>query len=71
MLHRGTILASHPADPGFDSQRSPKKITGKIIDVAEVNQPPWLEEHGQGVENVDRTHLVLASGRPVLQKRFI
>ena len=44
---------------------------GKIIDVAEVNQRPWLEESGQGLENGDRTHLVLASGKPVLQKSLI
>ena len=36
-----------------------------IIDVAEVNQQRWLEESGQWLENVD---LVLASGKPVLQK---
>ena len=37
-----------------------------IIDVAEVNQQRWLEESGQWLENVD---LVLASGKPVLQKK--
>ena len=36
--------------------------------VAEINQQHWSEESGQRVENVDRTHLVLASGKPVLQK---
>ena len=41
-----------------------------MIDVAEVNQRRWLEESGQWIENVDRTHLVLASGNPVLQKKF-
>ena len=41
---------------------------GKIIDVAEVNQRPWLEESGQWLENVERTHLVLSSGKPLLQK---
>ena len=39
----------------------------KIINIAEVNQPLWLEESGQRVENVDWTHLELASGKPVLQ----
>ena len=29
----------------------------------------WLEESGQWLENVDRSLLVLASGKPVLQKR--
>ena len=45
-----------------------KHYRGKIIDVAEINQHPWLEESGQWPENVDRTHLALASGKPVLQK---
>ena len=57
-----------PNSPGFDSQRSQKNFRGKIIDVAEDNQRPWLEESGQWLENVDRTHLDLASGKPVLQK---
>ena len=52
----------------FDSQRSQKKFSGKIINVAEVNQRRWLEESGLWLENVDRKHLVLASGKPVLQK---
>ena len=30
----------------------------------------WLEESGQWLENVDWIHLVLASGKPVLQKSF-
>ena len=39
----------------------------------EVNQQRWLEESRQWLENVDRTHLVLAStllasGQQVLQK---
>ena len=42
---------------------------GKIINLAEVNQQCWLEESGQWLENVDQTHLVLASGKPVLQKK--
>ena len=35
-----------------------------------VNQRRCLEESGQRLENVDRTHLVLASGKLVLQKRL-
>ena len=35
----------------------------------EVNQRHLLEENGQWLENVDRTHLFLASGKPVLQKK--
>ena len=47
----------------------PEKISEeKIIDVAEVNQRPSIEESTQWLENVDGTHLVLASGKLVLQK---
>ena len=47
----------------------PKKFAEeKIVDVAEVNRWHWLAEIGQGLENVDQTHLVLASSKPVLQK---
>ena len=35
---------------------------------SEVNQWRWLEESGPWLENVDRTHLVLASCKLVLQK---
>ena len=35
-----------------------------------VNQRRCLEESGQRLENVDRTHLVLASGKLVLQKKI-
>ena len=50
-------LASHPAAPG------------SIPDVAEINRRRWLEESGQRLENVDRTHQVLASGKLVLLKK--
>ena len=42
-------------------------FTSQIIDAAEVNQR-WLEKSGHLLENVDQTHLVLASGKPELQK---
>ena len=41
-----------------------------MIDVAEVNQQRWLEESGLWLENVDQIHLVLASGKPALQKKL-
>ena len=49
------ILASHPAAPG-SIPSVPEFFSGEIIDVAEVNQQCWLA--------ADRTHLVLASGKP-------
>ena len=49
----------------------PQKIRDKIVDVAEVNQWNCLEEGGQWLENVDQTHLVLASGELVLQKNIL
>ena len=48
----------------------PKSFRGKIIDVAEVYQRCRLEESGQWLKNVNQTCLVLASGKPVLQKNF-
>ena len=46
----------------FDSRRSQK------FSIAEINQWRWLVESGHWLENIDRTHLVLVSGKPVLQK---
>ena len=54
--------------PAFDSQPPQKNSEEKIIDVDEVNQHRWLKESGLWLENVDRNHLVLASGKPLLQK---
>ena len=45
----------------------PHFFRGKIINIAEIYQWLWLEESGQRLENVDWTHLELASGKPVLQ----
>ena len=67
-LREGCIALVSPSSPGYNSKHSPKKFSGKIINFAEVNQWCWLEDSGQWLENVDRTHLVLASGKPVLQK---
>ena len=48
----------------------PKFFLGKIIDDdAEVNLWRCLEESGPWLKNIDWTHLVLASGNLVLQKR--
>ena len=41
----------------------------KIVDVAQANKRPCLEESGQWLENVNQTPLILASGKLVLQKR--
>ena len=60
-----------PSSPGFESQHSRNFFRGKIIGVFEVNQWPWLEESGQRLENDYHTHLVLASGKPVLQKNVV
>ena len=61
------MLASHPAAPPGSTPRLLKKfLRRKIIDVAEVNQLFWLEESGQWLENVDRSNLLLASGKKSL-----
>ena len=44
------------------------------FDVAEIYQLRWLEESEQWLENVDRTHPVLAnssSGKLVVQKHLV
>ena len=43
----------------------------KIVDVAEVNQRHRLDESGQWLESVYRTHLVLASGKLVRKKSLL
>ena len=62
-----SILASGPSRPRFESQLS--AFSEEIFLDAEVSLLCWLEESGQWRENVDRTHFVLASVKPVLQKR--
>ena len=62
-------LGIAPSSPRFDSQSSRIFFKEKIISIAEVKQQGWLEESGLLLENVDQTHLVLASGKRVLQKR--
>ena len=59
-LHRG---ASQPAAPGLILG-----VAENFFDVAEISRQRWSEESGQRLENVDRTYLVLASGKLVIQK---
>ena len=48
----------------------PKTISEeKNVDVAEVNQRHCIEESRQRLDNVDLIHLVLVSGKLVLQKK--
>ena len=56
-----------PAAPG-SILRVPEIISEmtKFVAATEVNQQRCLEESGQWLENVDCTHLVLASGKLVL-----
>jgi len=65
------LLVNRPSCIGFNSQRSQFFFRGEIIDFADVNQWPWLEESGQQLKNVDQTNLVLANGKSVLQKMFL
>ena len=61
-------LASDLPALGSISNIPPKIDRGKIVYVAEVNQRRCQEESGLWLENVDRTHLVLAGGKLVLKK---
>ena len=68
--HQNT-MAPDPAAPGSIYNIEKFFFLGTIVYVAEVNQRCCLEERGQWLENVDRTHLViLASGKPVLQIHY-
>ena len=57
-----SILASGPSCPAFDYKCLQKIYVPKVVNIAEVNQ--WLEE-------VAQTHLVLASGKLMLQKIIV
>ena len=63
-----SILASRSSRPRVDSHLSQKNFTGNKCHLAEVFEWCGLKEIGQCLENVDQTHLVLASGKLVLQK---
>ena len=54
------------AAPGSILSIPPKISEKKIVAVSEVNQQSSLEESEPRLENVDWTHLVLASGKLVL-----
>ena len=58
-----SMVAYGPGCPKLDSQHSRDFFRGKIVDVPEFNQWRCLEKSGQWLENVDHTHLILASGK--------
>ena len=64
------LLASGPSRPGSVPNISKKDSEEWIIDASETNQWHCLEESGQWLENVDRIHLVLASGKLGLEKKL-
>ena len=57
-----------PAAPGSIPSAPNFFLQEKNAKVAEINNRRCLDESGQWLENVDRTNLVLASGKLVLQK---
>ena len=63
-----SYLLLEPAAPGSIPSIPEIFSEEKIVNVAEVNLRGSLEENGLWIENVDRTNLVLASGKLVLQK---
>ena len=60
-----SVLASHPAAPGWNPG-VPDIFHGKKFDVAEVYQRRCCLE--QWLENVDRTHLVLVASTTNIKK---
>ena len=66
--HSTLFSSGRPRCPGFDSLGSQKFSEEKIFKVAVVNQWYWLDESGQWLENVERSHVVLVSGKLVLQE---
>ena len=64
VLHRGSILASHAAALG-SIPGLPKSLFPCCWDLS----TELVRESGHKLENVDKTHLVLACGKPELQKR--
>ena len=65
-----STMGSIPLDPAASSSipSIPEIFSEEFFYVAEVNQWCWLEESGQSLENVDQNHLVVATGKSVLQK---
>ena len=63
-----SVLASGPSSPGFDYQGLQLFSEVAMVNVSEVNQRHCFEESGQWLKNENRTHLVLVSGKQVLQK---
>ena len=51
-----------PAAPGL-IPAFPTKSEEKIVNIAEVNQRGFFKKSEQWLENVDRTHLLPASGK--------
>ena len=66
-LSKFHAFASHPAAPG-SIPRVLEIFPRKNYHCCWANQHCWPEENEQWQENVDRIHLVLGSGKPVLQK---
>ena len=66
-----SIFASGPAAPGLIASVPNNFSEEKIADVSEDNKWRCLEERRQCLENVDPTHLVLASGKIVLQIKLL
>ena len=61
-----SLNASRPSCPGLNSQNN---FIEKIVDGVQVNQLRCFEKSGQWLENVDPTHLVLASDMLAQQQK--
>ena len=63
-----SILASHPAAPGSNPS-IPKRFSDEILKLLRLIDGT-AKNSDQRLDNVYQIHLVLASGKLVLQKKF-
>ena len=67
-LSGGSIRASGPSSQGSVPSIPQKNSKEKLSTLPRLNNGAGQSIVDSGFENVDRTHLVLTSGKPVLQK---
>ena len=61
----------HSTEVAFLLLTQRPRVQFSAFPFAEINRRFWIEESGQRLENIDRTHLLLASGKLVLHKSIV